>query len=312
MSATIHRVVAADVYHGDEFQEGPTLNASVAWTLLHRSPAHAWTAHPRLNPAFEPKHSAPFDLGGAAHHMVLRQDYWREEIAVIDAADWRTKKAREERDAAREAGSYPLLTDQYDTLQRMVSVLEKHPQAGKAFTGGHPEVTIVWQDEETGVWCRCRPDYWPPSIDMVSERLLPWPDYKTTADARPGDWDRRFLLDHGGLFRIAWYREGIAAAIGQEPVQYFVVQEVAPPHEVIVRVVSGDNPILAIGRNMVRTALRRWAKCLDSGHWPGYEPLIGELHLPHWAEERYAVDYPAPPALPKRDIDQRVATEGLL
>lgn len=38
-------------------------------------------------------------------------------------------------------------------------IIDRHPVAMKAFKGGYPEVSIFWTDPETGIRCKCRPDY---------------------------------------------------------------------------------------------------------------------------------------------------------
>lgn len=276
--------IPAEEYHADPV-ETPSLSASIARVLLDRSPLHAWTRHPRLNPDFEEERKDIFDLGSAAHNMVLRQNYWREEIEVVDAADWRTKAAREARDTARAAGRYPLLTDQYERLDKMVRVLEQHPQASRAFTDGEPERSLVWQDEETGVWCRARPDWKP------ADPATPWPDYKTTGDAKPETWDRRFLLDHGGLLRAAFYQEGIRQVCGVENATLcYVVQEIDAPYPITVRVFPNGGAEHVIARAMVRKAVHTWAECLRTGAWPTYD-LTGVLGLGEWARQRLHTEY---------------------
>ena len=99
--------IPADAYHADPTIE-PSLSASVANVILSHSPLHAWAKHPRLNPDFEPEEKPQFDLGSAAHNMVLRQNFWREEIAVVEAQDWKTKAAKEARETARAAGRHPV------------------------------------------------------------------------------------------------------------------------------------------------------------------------------------------------------------
>ncbi len=169
--------IPAQDYRSDPC-ETPSLSASIAKVMNDKSPAHAREAHPRLNENFVEEQKDIFDLGHAAHNMVLRQNFWREEIAVIDSASRATKKWKEESAAAREAGQIPLKKGDYERLEQMVTVLESHPQASKAFVNGKPERTLIWQDRETGIWCRCRPDWTPDDFKV-------WPDYKTTADARP-------------------------------------------------------------------------------------------------------------------------------
>ena len=257
----LHTGIPAEVYHGDPAEE-PSLSASAAWTLLKRSPAHARVDHPRLNPDFKPEEKAIYDIGSAAHNMVLRQDFWREEIEVIDADAWRTKAAKEARDEARAAGRYPILRDQYEALNAMVSALEQHPQASRAFRAGQPEVSMIWKDPETGIHLRCRPDWMPDNPEA------PKPDYKTTEDAGP-DWDRIALRQHGLRIRAALYEEGWRQVCGiARPVLYYVVQEKSPPYVVSCPVIDPDGANLRYGRAMLRRACRVWADCLSSGKWP--------------------------------------------
>ena len=297
--------IDAAAYHDDPTIE-PSLSASIASVLLSHSPAHAREKHPRLNPDFEAEEKPHFDLGTAAHHMALRQDFWREEIEVVNAASWQTKAARERRDKAREASRTPVLIDHYKRLDRMVSALEAHPQARRAFLKGKPEQTLVWRDPATGAWMRCRPDWMP---DDVND---PWPDYKSTTDARPKQWDRRFLLDHGGLMRAAMYEEGIRQVFHMKhPTLYYVVQEVAPPFAISCRIMSSDSEAMKIGRAMLRKATHLWAECSRTGEWSGYEPT-GTIQMPHWSEVDMAATYSEwmvkgdDPADPREDLTKAV------
>lgn len=279
--AGIHDMPAAQ-YHADPCPD-PSLSASVGALLVGRSPLHAWAAHPKLGN--EPREDKDvFDLGTAAHHMVLRQDFWREQIAIVDADAWTTKAAREQRDDARASGLTPLLRKHYERLERMVAALEKHPQAGRAFRDGKPERSLFWKDEEAGIWMRCRPDWLP------NDTAAPVPDYKTTTDARPETWDRRFCLDHGGLLRAAHYEAGMRACGFKVPALYYVVQEVTPPHAVTVRVVEPESEVMRIGRALLAKAKAMWAECLRKNEWPGYMPLIGTVAIPDWSAKRLTVE----------------------
>ena len=282
LGAGIHDI-PAERYHTDPCAE-PSLSASIAAELIGKSPLHAWTLHPKLGN--EPREEKDvFDLGSAAHHMVLRQDFWRESIAIVDADDWRTKAAREAKERARADGLVPILAHHYKRLERMVAVLEAHPQGGLAFRDGKPEQTLIWQDAATGIWMRIRPDWIPYKIGA------PVPDYKTTTDARPENWDRRFCLDHGGLLRAAFYEAGFREWWpGEKPSLYYVVQEVTPPHAVVVRVVESDSDVLRIGRAMLAKATRLWADCLRTNTWPSYLPTIGTVAIPEWAGKRLLVE----------------------
>ena len=49
----------------------PSLSASIGWTLLTRSPLHAWAAHPRLGQADETAPTKAMDFGTVAHRLLL-------------------------------------------------------------------------------------------------------------------------------------------------------------------------------------------------------------------------------------------------
>ena len=116
MIAGIH-TISAEEYHADPC-ESPSLSSSLASALLNQSPRHAWMQHPELNPDYRPEENSRFDLGSAAHALLLEGN--QAKIAIIEADDWRTKKAKEERDTARENGLLPVLAKHDFALKAMV------------------------------------------------------------------------------------------------------------------------------------------------------------------------------------------------
>ena len=85
-----------DQYRADPCPQ-PSLTQSIAKVILDHSPLHAWHAHPRLNPRFVQDEEKKFDIGNTAHALLIGRG---KSIAVIDADDWRTKAAKEAREAA--------------------------------------------------------------------------------------------------------------------------------------------------------------------------------------------------------------------
>ncbi|MGH3990894.1 MAG: hypothetical protein ACRDSN_00345, partial [Pseudonocardiaceae bacterium] len=136
----------AEVYHADPVAGG-SLSSSGARRLLPPS-CPALFQHALTNGEV---HRAVFDLGHAAHTLALGVGA---PLAAIDADDWRTKAAREARDAAYAAGTVPLLRAEHEQVQAMAAALIEHPIAGALLRpgGGDAEQTLVWRDEETGVW----------------------------------------------------------------------------------------------------------------------------------------------------------------
>ena len=255
------------------------LSASGAWLVSEECPAKFLWRSP-WNPLWEPEAKSEFDIGVAAHLAVLEPERQAGSIALIDAADYRTTRAREAREAARAQGKVPLLPWQFDIVRAIAGSIRAHPIAGEAFRGGEAEATLIWRDPETGVPCKARPDYLP-----VHGRWMV--DLKTAQSANPRTWrDQAYRLGYHA--RAAWYLHGAETVLGKMPEEYwFVVVEKEAPY--LVRVVSFDREALEWGRRVNRTACALFARSLAENDWPGYrEPGHNQdrafrVSLPTWA-----------------------------
>lgn len=67
------QTMSAEAYHQDPAPQ-PSLSSSIAKILLDQSPRHAWLAHPKLNPNYVAEEDSRFDIGTAAHVMMLERD----------------------------------------------------------------------------------------------------------------------------------------------------------------------------------------------------------------------------------------------
>ena len=264
----------APAYHSDPCVR-PSLSSSIVRVLLNQTPHHAWCAHPRLNPSFAAGEDEKFDVGTAAHVLMLNDI---RSFAVCPQADWRKKEAQEFRAAAREAGKIPLLAEQRDRLLSMVSAgrrqLDAH-EASQAFTAGKGEQTIVWREGDA--WCRARLDYLRDARDV-------WDDYKTTTTADPDAW-RRIAVAVGHDIQGAFYRRGIRALhLATDPVMRFVVQEVEEPFALCVMRMSEQ--MLELADRQVEQAIQLWRRCLSANVWPGYPAHVIQIEAPEWHEAR--------------------------
>jgi hypothetical protein len=274
------------------------LSASGAWLLAEECAAKFLWRSP-WNPLYVPEAKSEFDIGVAAHLAVLEPERQADSIVLIEAGDYRTTKAREDRDTARASGKVPLLPYQVDIVRAIAGSIRAHPIASEAFAGGEAEVTLIWQDSETGIPCKARPDYLPADGPWIV-------DLKTAASANPRSWrDQAYRLGYHA--RAAWYLDGTAAVLGQMPEEYwFVIVEKEPPY--LVSVISFADDALAWGRIANRKACERFAVSAAANDWPGYrEP--GQNHdrafrigLPPWAiyqlQDRQEAGEFTPKALP--------------
>jgi hypothetical protein len=100
-------------YHKDPCL-APSLSSGIARTLLTHSPAHAWTAAPAAQPRLPIEEKESFDIGSAAHALLLEGE---DRMVVLPYDDYRKKEAKEARDYARAEGKHPILEAKYPAVR---------------------------------------------------------------------------------------------------------------------------------------------------------------------------------------------------
>jgi len=256
--------LTAEQYHADP---APTasLSSSVASILLDQSPLHAWLAHPRLNHSYVREDAnSRFDLGSAAHMMLLERR--EDKIVRVQADDWRTKAAKEARDAAQANGQYAVLERQFADIVAMCAAAQDYmltTELGDLLATGDPERTLLWQ--EGNLWYRARPD-------MMSKDRRIILDYKSTASAAP-DFIAKQLDRMGYDLQSEFYTRGLAAVTGREDtVLVFLFQEITPPYA--CSLIALSNAYRAVGQAKVARAMEIWHTCVKTNNWPGYTNQI--------------------------------------
>jgi hypothetical protein len=258
----------------DEYHAHPALSSSGARKLLPPScPArYRWEQD---NPPAPKDH---LELGSAAHRLVLGAGPG---LAVVDAKDWRTKAAQNERDAARTGGRIPLLAAEHDQVLAMAAAIRAHPVASALFDperGGVPEQSLFWEDPEFGITRRARLDWLPQPRD--GKRLVIG-DLKTTTDASPAAI-RKTVANYGYFMQCAWYLDAVTAlGLDEDPAMLLVFIEKTPPY--LVTVAELDDEAITAGRARNTLACEIWRDCTQAGIWPGYTDDIELITLPAWA-----------------------------
>lgn len=278
--------VPDEVYHSDPVVT-PSLSSSVAKAIIAQSPRHAWQAHPRLNKGLLDvieKPTPAMDAGTAAHKLILGKG---RAIKEIVADDFKTKAAREARDAARAAGMVPVLSDRMANIRMLREAFFDQIQGTEVadlFNDGIGEVTGVWQDDLEDVWCRMRIDWLPDKARDGGHISLV--DVKTTGgSAAPEDWQRT-AFDLGYDYQDSFYQRGARALIDnvRSVTMYFVVLEQDAPYGLSVHRFGGQ--AFAEAEVCVELAISLWSKCLHENKWPGYDVQTTHIDPPRWRSER--------------------------
>lgn len=261
--------IPEDQYHADPVEAG-SLSSTMAKEIL-KSPAHLrhYLDAPRVE-------KSAFDFGKLIHAGVLGVG---SQVEVLDVPDYRTKAAKELRDAAYAAGKVPMKVDEYAEVQRVVDAVKSHPIAGPLFDpeNGTPEVSMFAQ-HPTGVWLRGRADWITNTGIMV--------DLKSVQTADPNEFTRT-AWNFGYDVQTAIYEEIYRLATGQPPRGFIhVLVDKNPPH--LVTIVQLDQEFLDLGRAKMERAIARYKQATETNEWPGYPPTIHSITPQQWMH--YAED----------------------
>ena len=258
-----------------------------------RSPATFYALH--LDPARPPEKERAGQLEGQlAHCAILEPADFDKRYAVLPAdaprrpteAQWNAKKPSPESVEAMEwwrawnessAGRTIITHAQRETALRQAESVRRLPDVAEALAAGRPEVSAYWIDPDTGVLCRCRPDWMHPAGENGVILL----DVKTYSDASPAEFARQIARKRYHV-QDAFYSDGFARASGLDVLAFvFVAVETEWPYA--ASAVMLDAPSKAQGMQQVRRDLTTYAACLDANEWPGHGTGIHQVSLPAWA-----------------------------
>ncbi|WP_088158785.1 PD-(D/E)XK nuclease-like domain-containing protein [Achromobacter xylosoxidans] len=258
-----------------------------------RSPATFYALH--VDPARPAEKERAGQLEGQlAHCAILEPAEFDQRYAVLpaDAPDRPTEamlnaKNPSESSIARQkwwaewnaenAGRLVITHDQRETALRQAESVRRLPDVAEALAAGRPEVSAYWIDPDTGVLCRCRPDWVHPAGDNGVILL----DVKTYSDANPAEFARQIARKRYHV-QDAFYSDGFARASGLEVLAFvFVAVETEWPYA--ASAVMLDTASKHQGAQQVRRDLATYAACLASNEWPGHGTGIHQVSLPAWA-----------------------------
>jgi hypothetical protein len=216
-----------------------------------------------------------FDVGSAAHAKILGVGagiiaYPAEHLTP--SGNVSTKKDTEKWAAEqRKAGLTPVSPDQIARVDAMAEAVLRHPDAGPLLEHGEAEVSLIWDDPETGARCRGRIDY------VRTNSLLV--DLKTAEGPRPATWGSTSAKLRYPEQRVH-YGNGWQVLTGETARFLQVVVDKVAPHMVFVT--EYDEPTEDKAAANVRHAIDQYAKAQASGQWPGLPTGIHRISAPRW------------------------------
>ena len=268
------------IYYGisnENYHAGPGVSKSQLDDIADTPALYLW----RKNAPVDTTKTKTLDLGTAFHCRVLEPEEFSNRFIVAPEFNRRTNAGKEEEKAflmeCASTGKMVITAEEGRKIELMYqSVMALPLGQWLVESAGHAESSIYWEDPETGILCRCRPDKIIPEFHWIM-------DVKTTADIqrfKTAYYDYRYHVQD------AFYSDGYEAQFGVQPTFVFLVASTTIecgryPVEIFM---MGEEAKLA-GQLEYHRNLRTLADCLNTDEWPA----IKTLSLPRWAKE-YAND----------------------
>lgn len=288
-----------DLYHGREICPAPSISSTGLKKLVGHlglqskgcSPRHYWEGSP-LNPRRKPQEQTDaLRLGSAFHDALLLPERWSDADCYHVTPEGFTRKKTKElaseiaaADMAAADGCVVLTFEERETINGMVAAMRANPLANAVLSNGRAEVTLAYQDTETGVWVRARPDW---LLDNHRYGI----NVKTTADASHAGFQAD-VTKYRYAQSAALELDAIEAIFGTRPGNYL--------HPVVEKPGKGWEPgdylpvalwelpaeDIEYGRALNRRAIRLFADCLSADRWPGYADEPALCGISGWARKQ--------------------------
>ena len=140
-------------------------------------------------------------------------------------------------------------------------------------TDGIAEQSFFWKNEQTGLDCKCRPDY----LFKDGTTIV---DLKTTTDASLKGFSRS-VCNFRYHVQAGFYLHGIEQATGVRPDRFiFVAIEKTAPYG--VGVYEADAAMVSNGFEQAMIDLQKIAKWKKTEIYTGYTEEIKQISLPAW------------------------------
>jgi exodeoxyribonuclease VIII len=238
--------------------------------LINRAPALYYERY--LNPNASPQKETPaLIIGSAAHCAVFEPAEFGKRYAVAPHCDRRTKEGKEiwANFLEHSKGLIPLDAESATMVERIMESVRGHRTAQYLLKDGIAEAPIFWNDEETEVDCKARPDWLTPDNVII--------DLKTTEDASPRGFAqsvKKYRYD----VQAAFYSDGLEEATGK-PCNgfFFVAVEKHPPYLVGWYFIGNED--LKEARQKYKKNLMTYGFCKKSGIWHGYSEIVTKVIL---------------------------------
>ena len=266
--------------------DGVTFREYLGWPGLNKS--RLWIAHTHSLRHYQYALDHPKEgetkslvLGHATHTAILEPDEFDNrytlqpdfyENAKGEKKKWTGHSNTCKQWAADHAGEDILTKTQWDEALAIRDAVLSHPEASRLLAGAKKEVSIQWNDPDSGLLLKAR-------LDGLNKGLQI--DVKTCRNANVRQFGAA-AYKYGYHYQGAMYHDGLAQVSDEEVGEFIIIAvESSPPYEIVVYEV--DRESLLLGRDQYKAVLYGVRRAIKTGVWHGYGEGIFPLVLPSYA-----------------------------
>lgn len=296
--------MSMDLYHSQRVCPGPSVSSTGLRKAALQSP-HAfwktWDGNPDRYPEKEPGDSLV--LGRAAHCLILGDEVFDENFIYVPSnaprRPTKTQIAAFERngvwsDAAKEGAEWwaefdelaehrtEISAEQVQKITYMAENLSANPLCVELLRSELIEISMIWQDEQTGLWVKSRPD-------CIPSNGYDFGDLKTFAPKGSNLIlaAQRATTDHGYAMQMALAVMGAEQVFGNTATECgLCFVSTSEPYEAIP--IRLDEDSLYWARVLCRDGLNRIADGLKTNEWPGVGADLTTYSFPPSMSARFA------------------------
>ena len=238
----------------------PALTSS-SIKAMRKTPAHF--KHYIENKVDDP--SPAMVVGKAFDLAMLRPDHFETRVVADETKlNRNTTKFKEWAKKVEDSGGFYLPAKGDKTTRadivKMVEQVKQKRSVAELLDDGYPARTIVWYDDEYGLWCKGEID-WLTTSGIVC-------DVKKAMDAGFFAFSRQ-ARRLGYDIQAAWYLRGLTKITGYRHEQFrWIVAENTPPFESQVYAISPR--VLMDAQARIDELVLKIRTCLETGEYPGY------------------------------------------
>jgi hypothetical protein len=254
----------------ETYKEMKCTNHSALLTFA-KSPAHFKYYHLDGN---EKPATPAMELGTAIHEAILAHNSFKEAYVVWDeSVDKRTKEGKKQWEELKATGKKILTLKDGLLIRSILDSVEENETVKDLLLGCMPELSIIFNDEKTGLLCKARLDGYRDDGTIF--------DIKTTTSASESDF-RKSLVNYSYFTQAAFYKKAVESQGMKFSRFVFIAIEKEAPHAIALYELS--NEAIRQGEALNDKRLKQLAECFKTDTWPAYPKEIITIDLPVWAQ----------------------------